>query len=101
MENLGLENGLILSIAVHGMNCTANPEGLISMLLVFESAPKKLLGTIEHLSPNQSQRFSAMESSRKGKEHFGAQQRLKLPTKLRMKGINVFSTYPGSQVLVC
>ena len=52
-ETPGLGNEVALSIAVHTMNFSANPEGLIPILLVFGAVPKIALGNVEHLSLNQ------------------------------------------------
>ena len=99
-EEPGLSNELTLSIAVNGMNMTANTEGLIPTLLVFGTVPKIALGNIEHLTRTQKQRFTAMESARKQIERFVAQLRLKIATKLRIKGMDIFNTSPGPLVLV-
>ncbi len=82
-----LSNEVILSIAVHGMSCTAHPEGLIPMLLVFGSVPKIPLGNIEHLAPNHRTRFGATEASRKEMECIISEQKLKHTFKLRTKGV--------------
>ena len=82
------------------MNCTANPEGLTPMLLMFGSVPKISLGNIEHLAPNQRTRFAAVDASRKEMERIVAEQRLKLACKLRTKGMDVFSICTESKLLV-
>ena len=53
------------SIAVHGLNNTANPEGLIPKLLVFGCMPKIPLSNLKHLCPTQRERFAARESARR------------------------------------
>ena len=100
IENPSLSNQVVLSIVVHGMNSTANPEGLMSILLVFGSVPKIPIGNLEHLAPNQRTHFAAMEASRKEMERIVAGQRLKLACKFRMKGMDVFSICSESKVLV-
>ena len=65
IENPQLDNDVALSIAVHGLDNTANPEGLIPALLVFVCIPKIPFGNIKHLCHNRSEKFAAMESARK------------------------------------
>ena len=67
---------------------------------MFGTVPKIPLGNVGHLTPTQKQRFTAMESARKQMERIAAQQRLKTATKLRTKGMDVFSISSGSLVLV-
>ncbi len=81
-----MENHVALSVAVHGLNNTANSEGLVPTLLVFGTTPKIPLGNVEHLCPNQRQRFEAMEKARKEMEVIVAKQRLKLALKPRNEG---------------
>ena len=99
-EEPDMEPVLRLSIAVHSLNNTASPEGLIPSLLVFGSVLKIPLGNIPHLASNQRKRFTDMESARKQMERIVAIQRLKMAGKLRTKQMDVFSIMPGSDVLV-
>ncbi len=62
--------------------------------------PKIPLGNIEHLPPNQRDRFSAMESARKEMETIAAAQRLELGQKSRSKPRDVLSIPPGADVVV-
>ena len=100
MENPKLDNETCLSIAVHGLNNTANPQGLIPTLLVFGCIPKIPLGNIKHLCPTQRERCAAMESAQKEMEVRVAEQRLKLASKLRTKERTMFNIMPGTDVLV-
>ena len=95
-----MDNKLSLSIAVHGLNNAANPEGLTPILLVFGTIPKLPLGNIEHLCPYQRTRFQAMEIAKKDMEEIVAEQRLSLASKTRVKPMDVFGVCPGSKVLV-
>lgn len=95
-----MENGIRLSVALYGLNNTANSEGLIPTLLVFGSIPKISLGNIDHLSPNQRERFAAMETARKQMEVIVAEQRLKLAEKTRTKSMEIFKIPIGSEVHV-
>ncbi len=99
-ETPDLGNEVELSIAVHAMNCTANPEGLIPILFVFGAVAKIPLGNIEHFSPNQRKRFAAMESSKKEMERIVVSRRLKVAKKLRTKRMKLFYINPGSKVKV-
>ena len=69
-----IDNKLALSIAVHGLNNTENPEGLIPALLVFGNIPKLPLGSIEHLCPDQRSRFAAIEPPKKEMEKIVAEK---------------------------
>ena len=51
IEHLNLDNKTTLALEVHGLNNTANPEGLTPTLLVFGTLPKIPLGNFEHLAP--------------------------------------------------
>ena len=95
-----MSHKLALSIAVHGLNNTANPESLIPTLLVFGIVPKLPLSNIDHLYLDQRERFSVMEGARKGMEQIVAEQRIKLASKTRVKAMDVFGICPGSKLLV-
>ncbi len=95
-----MKNNLRLSIAVHALNNTANPEGLIRTLLVFGTLPKIPLGTVSHLAPNQKERFQAMQTARKLTEIIVARQRLEVASKTRTKSMEILDIPPGSEVLV-
>ncbi len=100
VEYSNLNNPTTLAIAVHGLNKTANPEGLLPTLLVFGTKPKIPLGNVEHLAPTQRERFSDMELARREIERIVAKERIALAKKTRTKGMNVFGILPGSEVLV-
>ncbi len=95
-----LENSVCLSLAVHAVNNTGEPDGLIPTLLVFAMIPQIPLGNIDHLPQNQRDRFAAMASARKKMETIIAAQRFKLAQKSRSKPVDVFSIPPGADVLV-
>ncbi len=100
IEYPNLDNPTTLALAVHGLNNTANPEGLIPTLLVFGSVSKIPLGNVESLAPTQRERFAAMEAARKEMEKIVAKQMIALNNKNRTKSIDALTILPGSEVLV-
>lgn len=65
IEQPNIENSIALLIGVHGIKNTANHRGIIPTLLAFGSVPKIPIENLEHLSPNQRQRFEEIYLSRK------------------------------------
>ncbi len=100
VEYPNLDNPRTLALAVHELNNTAIPEGLIFTLLVFGTVPKIPLENVEHLASTQRERFAAMEKARKEMEQIVAKQRISLANKSRTKSMNMFTILPGSEVLV-
>lgn len=89
-----------LSLAVHALNNTAGPDGLIPTLLVFGTIPKLPIGNLETMQPTQRDHFAALKSARKEMETIVANQRVRLALKPRTKSMEVFNIPPGSPVLV-
>ncbi len=90
----------MLLIAVDALNNTANPKVSIPTRLVLGTVLKIPSGNISHLSPNQKERFQAMESVRQQIEAIIAKQRLTEASKSKIKSMEIFDFPPASEVLV-
>ncbi len=100
IEYPNLPNDARLSLSVHALNNTAGPNGLFSTVLVFDTFPKIPLINVEHITPNQRDRFAAFEAARREMETIICEHRLKLASRLRSKPTDVSSIPTEAEVLV-
>ena len=73
-EHPGVENELVLSMAVKALNDTAGPEGLVPTFLVFGVLPRTLEKL--HELPDQKERLRVMDTAKQEFQELVAKQQV-------------------------
>jgi hypothetical protein len=87
-----------LSMAVHALNITAGPKGLVPILLVFGKLPR--LPHVDSVPLNQADRFKAMHVARAEYEQILAQRRIGMALANRPPPSSNYVFEPGQWVNV-
>ena len=99
-DHEGLPHEVLLSLAVHAVNNTAGPDGIVPTLLVFGSLPRLPLPAFSSLPLTQQQRFDAMKTARDEMMAITAQRRIREALKTYTRKSQPFIPEEGQHVLV-
>lgn len=95
-----LGENLTLAIAVHAVNTTAGPKGIVPALLLFGTLPKLPIPSLETVARTQKERFCAIESARKEMLAITAQRRIREALRSRSPYTKTLDLNTGDQVMV-
>jgi len=95
-----LEDDLVMSIAVHAVNCTVGPDGITPVVLLFGDTPKLPIANLDTVPSTQQKRFLALECARKEMLTITAQRRVSEALKRRLPKRDWFEGQEGDSVLV-
>jgi hypothetical protein len=87
-----------LAMAVHAMNITAGPEGIVPSLLVFGKLPK--VPHVDSVPPNKADRLVEMHAARAAYEQILAQRRIAAALSKRPPPTSSLVFEPGQSVYV-